>query len=115
MEKLSAEFLNAVVKGRLEQTCRDADIHKPTTDEFHADGTRCKSPTAPIAVNLFPDFLGSDRDFAGQRPHGRPRRRGKFGLWPPGPLAKRLVCMSHEELKRWILHIALRLKDLSIS
>lgn len=79
MEKLSAEFLNAVVKGRLEQTCRDADIHKPTTDEFHADGTRCKSPTAPIAVNLFPDFWGQIAISLGSARMGAPEGAANLG------------------------------------
>ena len=35
-------------------TLRDVDIYEPTTDEFHADGTRYESPDAPIAVNFFP-------------------------------------------------------------
>ena len=35
-------------------TLRDADIYEPTTDEFHADGTRYRSPDAAIAVNFFP-------------------------------------------------------------
>ena len=83
MEKLSAESLKAAVEGTAQQTCscalgpcagwesfteerwpkdlmralgtlRDADIYEPTTDEFHADGTRYESPAAPIAVNFFP-------------------------------------------------------------
>ena len=83
MEKLSAESLNAAAQGTLKQACscalgpcpgwesfteerwpkdlmqpvgtlRDVDIYEPTTDEFHADGTRYESPDAPIAVNFFP-------------------------------------------------------------
>ena len=83
MEKLDAESLKAAAEGPLKQACscalgacpgwesfteerwpkdlmrplgtlRDADSYEPTTDEFHADGTRYESPTAPIAVNFFP-------------------------------------------------------------
>ena len=83
MEKLSAESLNAAAQGTIKQACscalgpcpgwesfteerwpkglmrplgtlRDTDIYEPTTDEYHSDGTRYESPTAPIAVNFFP-------------------------------------------------------------
>ena len=83
MEKLSVESLKAAAQGTLKQACscalgacpgwesfteerwpkdlmqpvgtlRDVDIYEPTTDEFHADGTRYESPDAPIAVNYFP-------------------------------------------------------------
>ena len=83
MEKLSAESLSAAAQGTPKQACscalgacagwesfteerwpkdlmqplgtlRDADIYEQTTDEYHADGTRYESPTAPIAVNFFP-------------------------------------------------------------
>ena len=83
MEKLNVESLKEAVQGTAQQTCscalgacpgwesfteerwpkdlmrrlgtlRDADSYEPTTDEFHADGTRYESPTAPIAVNFFP-------------------------------------------------------------
>lgn len=83
MEKLSAESLTALVQGTQSHACscalgpcvgwesfteerwpkdlmhtlgtlRDAAVYEPTTDEFHAAGTRYESPTAPIAVNYFP-------------------------------------------------------------
>ena len=83
MQKLTAESLKAAVQGTQSQACscalgpcpgwesfteerwpkdlmrglgtlRDADSYEPTTDEFHADGTRYESPTAPIAVSFFP-------------------------------------------------------------
>ena len=83
MQKLTAESLKAAVQGTQSQACscalgpcpgwesfteerwpkdlmrglgtlRDADSYEPTTDEFHAGGTRYESPTAPIAVSFFP-------------------------------------------------------------
>ena len=83
MEKLSAASLKAAAQGAQSRICscalgacpgwesfteerwpkdlmqpvgtlRDVDIYEPTTDEFHADGTRYESPDAPIAVNFFP-------------------------------------------------------------
>ena len=83
MEKLNVESLKEAVQGTAQQTCscalgacqgwesfteerwpkdlmqlvgtlRDVDIYEPTTDEFHADGTRYESPAALIAVNFFP-------------------------------------------------------------
>ena len=83
MKKLNAASLKAAVHGTQSQTCscalgscagwesfteerwskdlmrplgtlRDAAVYEPTTDEFHAEGTRYESPTAPIAVNFFP-------------------------------------------------------------
>jgi hypothetical protein len=35
-------------------TLRDPEIHEPTTDEFHPDGTRYESAGAPVAVHFFP-------------------------------------------------------------
>ena len=35
-------------------TLRDPDIHEPTTDEHHPNGSRYASPDAPVAVRFFP-------------------------------------------------------------
>lgn len=35
-------------------TLRDPDIYEPTQEEFHPDGTRYASASAPVAVKFFP-------------------------------------------------------------
>jgi len=35
-------------------TLRDPELHEPTFEERHPDGTRYDSPAAPVAVKFFP-------------------------------------------------------------